>query len=198
MIILTTSHQLHSSIYLGAPIIFLVILDPPLPNLCAPEERQVDVEGPAVALLRVERARRHPGADGRAPVELGVLRAVNAVVDQLVNVGGAHDAAVPLGGNQRIILSRRHDAFLRLRARGRPAGEARGTPRLGGSALSGIKWLPPSGVPAKPMLRRSLLLLRPASWLVEKKKTKKRCMFPRFHNALYLIWKPLRTPKLRN
>lgn len=70
-----------------------------------PEERQIDVQRPAVALARVEGARSHAGAHGGAPVKLCLMA---VPLHELVDIRGAHHATVPRRRHQRIILGRRH------------------------------------------------------------------------------------------
>lgn len=68
-----------------------------------PEEGEVHIQRSAVELPRVEVTRNNPGADRRAPVELGLVSP--GVLHELVDVRGAHDAAVARRAHQGIILS---------------------------------------------------------------------------------------------
>lgn len=80
-------------------------------HLPLPEEREVHVESAAVALLRVEVAGRDPGANGGAPVKLGVVPP-GRIPHELVNVGRAHDAPVTLGGDQGVMFRGGHGGAL--------------------------------------------------------------------------------------
>lgn len=88
----------------------------------SPEEGQIHVQSPAVALLRIEVTRRHARADGGAPVKLCVVP-LN-ILHELVDVWGAHDAPVALVAHQWVIFWRRH---IRARILGMTGQQQRAT-----------------------------------------------------------------------